>query len=106
LDQKLTAEITSTAEGARAGGRALTGGTGSVSDRGGESALTEWAQRQRGIRWLQGSEGVRAVRSRSDGEHQTGKGEWLRVALTDGPGRQTCVREAVSRGLGRSIWIG
>jgi hypothetical protein len=43
LDQKLTAEIRSAAEGAR--GRALTSGTGSVSDRRGESALTEWAQR-------------------------------------------------------------
>jgi hypothetical protein len=37
------AEIRSAAEGAH--GRALTSGTGSVSDRGGESALTEHAQR-------------------------------------------------------------
>jgi hypothetical protein len=48
------------AEGARAGGRALTGGTGSVSNRGEESALTERAQRQRGNGRLQGSERVRA----------------------------------------------
>jgi hypothetical protein len=33
----------------------------------GESALTERVQCQRGNRRLQGSEGVRAVRSRSDG---------------------------------------
>jgi hypothetical protein len=54
-------------EGARAGGRALTGRPGNVSDRGGERALTERAQRQRGNGRLQGSEEVRAVRSRSDG---------------------------------------
>jgi hypothetical protein len=54
----------------------------------GESALTERAQRQRGNRWLQGSEGVRAVRSRSDGGNQTGKDERLRAALTGGTGRQ------------------
>jgi hypothetical protein len=35
LDQKPTAEVRSAAEGARAGGRALTGGPGGVSDRGG-----------------------------------------------------------------------
>jgi hypothetical protein len=45
LDQKSTTEIRSATEGARAGGRALTSGTGSVSARGGESALTERAQR-------------------------------------------------------------
>jgi hypothetical protein len=50
------------------GRRALTSGTGSVSDRGGESVLTERAQRQRRNGWLQGSEGVRTVRSSSDGE--------------------------------------
>jgi hypothetical protein len=101
----------------RGGGRALTGGTGSVSDRGGENALTERAQRQRGNGRLQGSEGIRVIRSRSDGarsrgsegsepfdqdrtgENQTGTDERLRVALTGGPGRQACVREAVSRGL-------
>jgi hypothetical protein len=43
LDQKPTAEIRSVAEGACAGERALTGGTGSVSDRGEESVLTERA---------------------------------------------------------------
>jgi hypothetical protein len=94
----------------------------------GESALTERAQRQGGNGRLQGSEGVRAVRSRSDGggpkgvrtgpsgsegfepfdQDQTGKSqtrtdERLRVTLTGGPGRQACVREAVSRGPGRSI---
>jgi hypothetical protein len=53
-----------------------------------------------------GSEGVRAVRSRLDGENQTGKDERLRVVLTGGPGRQACVREAVSRGPGRAIKIG
>jgi hypothetical protein len=68
----------------------------------GESALTERAQRQTGNERLQGSEGVRAVRSRSDGEGskgvravrsrsdggcQTGKGERLRAALTGGTGR-------------------
>jgi hypothetical protein len=69
----------------------------------GESALTERAQRQRGNGWLQGSDGVRAIRSRSDGGNQTGKDERLRVALTGGPGHQACVHEAVSRGPGRSI---
>jgi hypothetical protein len=34
----------------------------------GEIVLTERAQRQRGNGRLQGSEGVRTVRSRSDGE--------------------------------------
>jgi hypothetical protein len=43
LDQKPTAEIRSVAEGACAGERALIGGTGSVSDRGEESVLTERA---------------------------------------------------------------
>jgi hypothetical protein len=66
LDQKPTAEIGSVAEGARAGERTLTGGTWSVSDKRGESALTERAQRQRGNGWLPGSEGVRTVRSRSN----------------------------------------
>ena len=93
--------------------------------------LTERAQRQMGNGRLQGSEGVRAVRSRSDGEgsegvrtgpnrsegcegsepfdqDQTGKSqtrtdERLRVTLTSGSGRQVRVREAVSRGPGRSI---
>jgi hypothetical protein len=84
----------------------------------GESALTERAQRHRGNRRLLGSEGVRAVRSRSNGEgsegsepfdqdqtgkSQTGTNEWLQVALTGGPRRQVRVREAVSRGLDRSI---
>jgi hypothetical protein len=102
-----------------------------VSATKGESTLTERAQRQGGNRRLQGSEGVRAVRSRVDGERseggvrrgprgsegsepfdqnwtgksQTGTDERLRVALTGGPGRQACKRELVSRGPGRSIWI-
>jgi hypothetical protein len=37
------------------------------------------------------------------GKSQTGTDERLRVALTGGLGRQACVREAVSRGPGRSI---
>jgi hypothetical protein len=37
------------------------------------------------------------------GGNQTGKDERLRVALTGGSGRQARVREAVSRGPGRSI---
>jgi hypothetical protein len=49
------------------GWRALTGGTGSVSDRG-ESSLTERAQHRGESGWLQGSKWVRTVRSRSDGE--------------------------------------
>ena len=129
MDQKPTAEIRFAAEGARADGRALTNGTRSVSDRGGESTLTERAQRQRGNGRLQGSEGVRAVRSRSDGEgsegvrrgvrrgsegsepfdqdrtgkSQTGTDERLWVALTGGPGRQVHVREAVFHGPDRGI---
>jgi hypothetical protein len=43
-----------------------------VSATEGESALTEGAQRQRGNGRLQGSEGVRAVRSRSDREGSEG----------------------------------
>jgi hypothetical protein len=66
-----------------------------VSATEGESALTEWAQRQRGNERLQGSEGVRAIRSRSDGENQTGNDERLRVTLISGSGRQVRVREAV-----------
>jgi hypothetical protein len=69
----------------------------------GESALTERAQCQRGNGWLQGSEGVRAVRSRSDGENQTGKDKRLRLTLTGGPGHQARGHEAISRGPGRSI---
>jgi hypothetical protein len=38
----------------------------------GESVLTERAQRQRGNKRLQGSEGVRAIRSRSDEEGSEG----------------------------------
>jgi hypothetical protein len=69
----------------------------------GESAQTERAQCQRGNGWLHGSEGVRVVRSRSDGENQTGKDKRLRVTLTGGSERQARGHEAVSRGLGRSI---
>jgi hypothetical protein len=66
-----------------------------VSATKGESVLTERAQRQRGNGWLQGSEGVRAVRSRSNGENQTGKDERLWAALIGGTERQARVREAV-----------
>jgi hypothetical protein len=66
-----------------------------VSATEGESALKERAQRQRGNRRLQGSEGVRAVRSRSDGGNQTGKDERLRAVLTGGTGCQARVCEAV-----------
>jgi hypothetical protein len=80
--------------------------------------LTERAQCQRGNGWLQGSEGVRAVRSRSDGEgsegvravrsrsdgrNQTGTDERLQVVLIGGLGCQARMRKAVSRGLGHSI---
>jgi hypothetical protein len=74
----------------------------------GESALTERAQRQRGNGRLQGSEGVRAVRSRSAGGggvravrsrpdrgNQTGKDERLRAVLTGWTRRQARMREAV-----------
>jgi hypothetical protein len=97
-------------EGARAGGRALTGRPGNVSDRGGERALTERAQRQRGNGRLQGSEEVRAVRSRSDGGGPKGVRTGPRGvrAGANGTGRlaracQARVCEAVSRGPGRSI---
>jgi hypothetical protein len=80
----------------------------------GGSALIERAQRQgetngcrgpscsieigrRGVRaGPSGFERVRAVRLRLDGGNQTGKDEWLRVALTGGPGRQARMRKAVS----------
>jgi hypothetical protein len=94
----------------RTGGRALTSRPGASAAEG-EGALTERVQRQRGNRWLQGSEGVRAVRSRSDGGsgprgvravrsrldggNRTKKDERLRAALTGGTGRQTRVREVV-----------
>jgi hypothetical protein len=114
------AEIRSATEGARGGGRALTGGIGGVSNRGGEGALTERAQRQRGNGRLQGSEGVRVVRSRSDGggpkgfervrtgpSGSEGGSERVRVGAngTDRRARvcQARVHEAVSRGPGRSI---
>jgi hypothetical protein len=115
LDQRLTAEIRSAAKGARGGGRALTGGTGSVSDRGGERAdragpaPEDWGADRRlqgseGVRaGPRGSEGVRTIRSRSDRENQTKKDKRLRVTLTGGSGRQARVREAVSRGPGHSI---
>jgi hypothetical protein len=109
LDQKPTAEIRSAAEGARAGGRALTSGTGSVSDRGGERTdragpAPEGKRTATGVRGglshsikigQGGSEGVRAIRSRSDGGNQTRKDERLRVTLTGGLGRQVRVHEAV-----------
>jgi hypothetical protein len=63
----------------------------------GESALTERVQRQWGDGRLQGSEAVRAVRSRLDGGNQTEKDKRLRVTLTGGSGRQVRVREAVPR---------
>jgi hypothetical protein len=103
-----------------------------VSAIGGESELTELAQRHRGNGRLQGSEGVRIVRSRSDGGgpkgsewvrggskrvragsepfdlnqtegNQTRKDERLWVALTGGSGRQARVCEAVFCGPGRSV---
>jgi hypothetical protein len=55
-----------------------------VSATEGESALTERVQRQRGNRWLQGSEGVRAIRSGSDGgrgSRGSERVEWMRAAL-------------------------
>jgi hypothetical protein len=115
LDQKPTAEIRSAAEGARACERTLTGGLGSVSDKGGERAdragpALEGKRMAAGVRGgpsrlikigrgvrggPSGSEGVRVVRSRSDGGNQTRKDERLRAALTGGTGRQACMREAV-----------
>jgi hypothetical protein len=98
------AEIRSAVEGARASGRALTGGPGSVSDRGGERAdrvgpapgylgAVRRARAPRracakryprsGLFNLNRTEGIRP-----------GKGR-LRAALTGGPGRQARVREAV-----------
>jgi hypothetical protein len=90
----------------------MTSGPGSVSDRGGERADRAGPalggngrlQGSKGVQAVRsrsngvGSEGVRAVRSRSDRGNQTEKDERLRVALTGGPGRQACGREAVSRG--------
>jgi hypothetical protein len=105
LDQKPTAEIRSAVEGAR--GRALTGGTGNVSDRGGESALTEQGpalegkQTATGVRG--GPKGSEPFDQDRTGKNQTGADERRRVALTGGPGRQARMREAVSRGPGRSI---
>jgi hypothetical protein len=82
----------------------------------GESALTERVKRQRGNERLEGSEGVRdvrsrsdggggvrrgprgpkgvqTVRSRSDGGNQTGMDEQLRVTLTGGQGvRCVCAK--------------
>jgi hypothetical protein len=46
----------------------------------------------RGVR--RGSEGVRAVRSRSDGGNQSENDEWLRMALIGGPRR---VRRACAK---------
>jgi hypothetical protein len=64
-----------------------------VSATEGESALTERVQRQRGNERLEGSEGVRDVRSRSDGGNQTGMDEQLRVTLTGGQGvRCVCAK--------------
>jgi hypothetical protein len=68
----------------------------------GESALTERVQCQRGNERLQGSEGVRAVRSRSHGGNQTGKDERLWVALTGGLGARA---RSGTRGPSRSIKI-
>jgi hypothetical protein len=69
LDRKPTVEIRPAAEGARAGGRALTGGTGSVSDRGGECA--DWA----GL-VLEGKQMARGVRGGSEpfDQDRTGRG--------------------------------
>jgi hypothetical protein len=59
--------------------------------------------RDRTGRVPRGSEGVRAVRSRSGGENQTRKDKRLRVMLTGGSGHQARGREAVSRGPSRLI---
>jgi hypothetical protein len=114
LDQKPTTEIRSAAEG----GRALTGGTGSVSDRGGERAdrasrAPEGKRTATGVRGGsepfdqdrtgRGPRGSEPFDQDRTGENQTGKDERLRVALTSGSGRQARVREAVSRGRGRLI---
>jgi hypothetical protein len=64
-------------------GRALTGGIGSVSNRGGERAFRagpapEGKQMAIGVRGgPNGSKRVRAVRSRSDGENQIENDERL-----------------------------
>jgi hypothetical protein len=75
------------------GGRALTGGTGSVSDRGGER-VDRAGPAPEGKRTVAG---VRAVRSRSYGGNQTKKDERLWVALTGGSGRQARVRSGIPR---------
>jgi hypothetical protein len=69
-----------------------------VSATEGKSALTERVQRQGGNGWLQGSEGVRAVRSRSDGGRGPRGSEGVRAVRSrlDGgiirPGKQTCAK--------------
>jgi hypothetical protein len=66
----------------------------------GESALTERAQRQRGNGRLQGSEGVRAVRSRSDGEGSEGGpngSEWVQGGPSESE-RVRAVRSKSDRG--------
>jgi hypothetical protein len=90
------------AEGARAGGRAQTGGIGSVSDRGGERAdragpASEGKRTAAGVRGgpTGGGGGLRAVRSRPDRGNQTGKDERLRAVLTGWTRRQARMREAV-----------
>jgi hypothetical protein len=92
LDLKPTAEIRSAAESARVGGRALTGGTRSVSNRGGERANragpapegkmdgyrgprgSELFDPDRTGRGPKGSAAVRIVRSRLDGEKSDREG--------------------------------
>jgi hypothetical protein len=92
------------AEGARASGRALTGGPGSVSDRGGERADRAGLT----LGYLGADKRARALGhtcakrypwsepfdlNRTEGV-KPGKGR-LRAALTSGPGRQARVREEV-----------
>jgi hypothetical protein len=50
-----------------------------------------------------GSEGSEPFDQDRMGKSHTRTDERLRVALTGEPGRQACMREAISRGPGRSI---
>jgi hypothetical protein len=85
----------------------MTGGTGSVNDRGGERAdragpAPEGKRTAIGVRavrsrsYREGSEGSEPFDQDQTGKSQTGTDERLRVALTGGLGRQTRVCEAVS----------
>jgi hypothetical protein len=76
------------------GGRALIGGTGSVSDRGGEHA-DRAGPAPEGKRTATGVRGGLSRLIKIGWGNQTGKDERLRAALTGGTGRQAHVREAV-----------